>query len=288
MALVAADTSYDIHFSSSPPKKLRFRLLNADANFKIQLSVYYYSSQRIDLYNNDIYIPPTNADYKNGDMVLKEPTADNLPLNTGDNLHSKLDSRTYFMTDGASLIDLKIAPVLFVRFGFPAITPEQFFNPVTLVLNFAGLLGVSPSKIRRVEIVRASRRRRQISSINIINVIIEDNAAASEEEFERKLNEMKQLEANISNLYLTGQLQNKFSNIMNVTLTECGVQAPSSVESVKELVEISKIAVVQAADGCSAQTPCQVQPVLMVVDTNVSAFYAECFLGTVYNIVYFL
>ena len=179
MVLVASDTNYDIYFSSNPPKQLRFRILNGDASFKIKLSVYYFSSQRLDLYKNDVFITPTNAEYVSGDMVLKKPTVDNLNTlmptiksNVGENFYYKPDSRIYFISDAASVIDIKIAPVLFVRFGFPAITPEQFFNSDSLVSNFAALLGVAPSKIRRVEIVRASRRKRQIGSLNIINIIM--------------------------------------------------------------------------------------------------------------------
>jgi hypothetical protein len=53
---------------------------------------------------------------------------------------------------------------LFVSFGVPAITADEFFEPTKLVSNFALLLGVDPSKIRLVKIVKAtglSGRKRQ-------------------------------------------------------------------------------------------------------------------------------
>ena len=36
--------------------------------------------------------------------------------------------KIYFSIDGPSIVDLRIAPVLFVSFGLPAITPDEFFN----------------------------------------------------------------------------------------------------------------------------------------------------------------
>ena len=164
-ALIAANRSYDIYLSSTAPKQLRFRIVNADDSFNVRLSMYYFSSQRIDLYVNNTFTDPSNAEYKNGDMVLKETTKANrnsfMPTpqsKVGANFFDKPYGQMFFTAGGHSVIDLKISPVLFVRFGFPAITPDDFFQSANLVGNIAGLLGVPASKIRRVNIVRESRR----------------------------------------------------------------------------------------------------------------------------------
>ncbi len=67
IALVAADQSYDVVLTSTPPEGLRFRLVNADSSFKIRLSMFYQVSQRIDLYKDNVYMPPTNGKYVNGE-----------------------------------------------------------------------------------------------------------------------------------------------------------------------------------------------------------------------------
>jgi len=80
---------------------------------------------------------------------------------------------------GGDYIDLKISPVLFLKFGVPAVTADQFFDPSTLVQNFADLLGVDPSKIRNVQIVRATRSKRQTDSNNYISFEISNDPVTS-------------------------------------------------------------------------------------------------------------
>ena len=121
MAIVASNTSYKIYLSANPPTQLRFRLLNSDASFKIKLGVYYYTSQRIDLYTNDSFINASNAIYVNGAMQLVDPSSNvssYMPTYSnvsGTNLFLKSDQMIYFSLDGSTYIDLRIAPVLFIR-----------------------------------------------------------------------------------------------------------------------------------------------------------------------------
>ncbi len=90
--------------------------------------------------------------------------------------------------------DIKIAPVVFVRFGFPAVTPKQFFESASLVDNVAGLLDISPSKIRRVKIVRdTSRRRRAASDVTLLSFVIEDDPTDSIQNNDSLLTNAKQV-----------------------------------------------------------------------------------------------
>jgi hypothetical protein len=121
MALVAANKSYDIVLTSTPPDVLRFQILNSDSSFKVRLSMHYSVQQRIDLYKDGVYKESTNAIYVDGNMQLKnpEPLEKYIPTYqnaSGTNVFMKWDQKIYFSTDGASIIDLKIAPVLFVSF----------------------------------------------------------------------------------------------------------------------------------------------------------------------------
>ena len=278
MALVAANKSYDVYLTSTPPKQLRFRLLNADKNFKIRLSMYYATPQRIDLYKNDTFKAPTNVDYSSGKMQLIDPgqnIAKYLPTfmnDSGTNLFNSSDRKMYFALDGTCFIDLKIAPVLFIRFGVPAITPEQFFNTQTLIGNFALLLGVDASKIRRVQIVRESTKKRQSNSlVYVVLTLYEDaasslNNASSVQSLEEQMN---QLDAKVSNLFMTGQLQKQAQSTLNVTLSSLSIQKPSAKSIAQSIVRIAKILVDTQAADCKAQSPCLTQPKLKVVDENV-------------------
>ena len=99
--------------------------------------------------------------------------------------------------------------VLQVSFGLPAITPEEFFNEATIVGNFALLLGVDASKIRRVEIIRASRRRRDTESLNFVKIIIEENAQTDLNDsnaLTAQKDAFQKLDATISYWFLTNLL----------------------------------------------------------------------------------
>ena len=274
--------------TSTPPKRLRFRVINADSTFKIRLSMYYFTSNRIDLYKNSNFIAPTNAFYDNsGNMVLQDPKS-NLTYYkptymsaSGSNLYVKSDRKLYFSLTAPDYIDLVTTNVLFVRFGVPAITEEQFFEPSTLVANFAALLDVDPSKIRIVSIVRASRRKRAANgasaesqiTFNIYNnpvTLLTDQTKQNESD-----SYIQKLEAVIINKYATGQLQEDAKTKLNFSLGVFFVQKNSSSNS-SEGVEIKKlknIHVVQDAYNCSAQTPCSVQPILQILDENVCVFF---------------
>lgn len=280
--LVTSDRSYDIFFSSTPPKQLRFRLLDATAPYKVRLAVYYFTSQRIDLYKNNKFVTPTNGAYnQDNEMIITEVNDLNrnsympkITNDSGTNFFDKSLSLMFFILDGSSVIDLKIAPVLFVKFGFPAVTPESFFSSNSLVANIANLLGVPASKIRRVNIVRAFKRN---SNGNIeLQIIIEDNAVTDlDNEDGTELASIQDIEAGIANRFATGQLQDEFRDKLNVTVAEMGVQEPGSADELKPLAKVSNIAIVQQVGNCAAQTPCHTQPILNVVDENVSGL---CFL----------
>jgi hypothetical protein len=61
----------------------------------------------------------------------------------------------YFVIDGATVIDLKIAPLIVLAFGLPPQTPTSFFS-TNLVSNLAALLGVPTNMIVRVNIISAN------------------------------------------------------------------------------------------------------------------------------------
>ena len=284
MSIIAANKSFDVYLTGNPPNQLRFRVLYADPSFKAVLSMHYFTSMRIDVYKNDQYIAPTNARFTNGQMTTIDPTNNlNAYMPTysslsGSNLYIKGDQKVYFTIAGGDYIDLKISPVLFVKFGVPAITADEFFNPTTLVQNFADLLGIDPSKIKSVNIVRATRSRRQLSGSdnNYISFEIADDPVqvlTNNTKFDLVNDGMQKLTAQITNQFMTGELQEKAQSRLNVTLTGFAVQKPSTSPSenttLTEINKINKIVVFKQASSCRAQSPCDFQPLLQVLDQNV-------------------
>ena len=284
MAIVAADKNFDIYLSSTPPSQIRFRVLNANSNFKLRISFYHPTFDRIDLYKNSKFVAPTNSYYSNSKMILFDPTSKIASLKptylneSGTNLYYKYEKKMFFTMSGSDVIDLKKTVVVNLKFSVPQNSDDAFFDPVNLVKNFAKLLGVDESKIRRVEIVSASRKRRSPRDINDKQIIISiyENPVdliTDKDQITTIENNFVKLESEIINKFTTGQLQ-------AYTLQQFGVQLNSLVmektilgnSTEIEITKIKKVLVVQEAAGCNAQVPCSTQPILKILDENVIIF----------------
>ncbi|CAF0939901.1 unnamed protein product, partial [Brachionus calyciflorus] len=276
MAIVAGSRSYDIFLSSSPPKQLRFRLINSDPNFKIRISMCYFSSNRIDVYKNDSFVLPTNGYYEEGKMKFNV-TTNNLDLfmptvlsKSGTNLVVRDHRKVYATLTGSDYLDFKMAAVVVLKFGVSSITPEAFFEEKTLVKNFADLLGIDASRIRQVNIIRERRRRRQISSTKYFELVIFDNPSNQStfnSQDQISANNLNDISANISSLFSTGQLQQLASSVLNINLSSLNVEKPLANSS-SEIRKLDQIKVIREASGCREQSPCQVQPIIVLLDDN--------------------
>ncbi|RNA29232.1 fibrocystin-L-like [Brachionus plicatilis] len=278
MAVVAGQQNFDIYLSSTPPKQLRFRILNADQTFKITISVYYFSSNRVDVYKNGRFELPTNGAYDSNGLFKVNDYNTNLDSympkianQSGTNLAVREHRKVYATMAGADYLDFKMTAVLFLKFGVPAITESDFFRPENLVQNFADLFGIDPSRIRRVNIIGESRRKRQTQGIKFIELIIYDNPSVDDSSITpedlKSEDNLNQLYANITNWYTTGQLQQMASDRLNVTLSSLQVEKPLS-DSANEIKKLDKIRIIQDADNCREQSPCLTQPILVVLDES--------------------
>ncbi|CAF0814130.1 unnamed protein product, partial [Brachionus calyciflorus] len=278
MAIVINNQNVDVYLTSTAPKQLRFRLLNADDNYKVRLSMHYFTSNRIDLYKNDRFVPPTNAFYLDGKMQLSD-TSSNLTAympsylnSSGTNLAVRDHSKVYFTIGGSDYIDLKVTPTIFVKFGVPAVTDSSFFDKDKIVQNFAALLGIPANKIRNVQIISESRKRRAVDggTTFVALTIMEDpiqniSETTQDDEIKQQLNS---LTASIINRFSTGELEQAAKDLLNVTLTNLLVQKPNSNGTDSEIKKINNIVVVREADQCKEMTPCFIQPILKVLDEN--------------------
>ena len=253
--------------------------------------MYYFTSSRIDIYLNGVYVRPTNAyNDKNGNMVLRDPTKNLtsfMPTYSsppGTNLF--FNKQMYWSMTGVNLIDVEIAPVLFVSFGVPAMTNDAFFDPDTVVANFAALLGLDPSQIRNVNIVSetasngrmlAGGRQTTIENKTYIELTIFSDPVQNQNDTSAKSvksTQLKSLSDNIINQFTTGQLQAQAQALLNITLFNMGIVPPLSSpnSSTIDVKVVSSLSVFQEAKECGAQVPCRSQPILILLDADVG-FY---------------
>jgi hypothetical protein len=282
IALVAANKNYDIFTTSKPPDHIRFRILNADANFKIRLSLSYTTSNNVNVYKNVNLVDPTNADRSSGQLILKDPAGSSTykPLissSAGTNFVSRPEQKTFFSIDGSDYIDLMVAQDIFITFGVKALTTDSFFSSANLVSNIATLLGVPSTMIRRVEIVKdtgaSSRVVKRQSADNIVKLLVTistDPAVLSTDTatINNNINLIKSITGDITTQYYFGILQSKAAASTNkLIITSLKLQTSGSST---DLQEISGIKLVQDASQCRAQSPCSVQPAVQLFDINVS------------------
>ena len=290
--MVAGKRKFDIYLSSTAPHRLRFRILNADTSFSVRLSVHYADTAKVDVYKNGVYVAPTNAiSDQNGNVRLTDyasnmakymPTSASV---SGSNLFVKEENKIYWTaTGGADYYDICVSAVLFLQFGLPPATDASFFESNTLVSNFASLMGVEVSRIRSFKVIRPAnspkqqrRRRRQTSSQSYVSFEIYDDPIEFLNQTQlmtASLSNLNQLSASITNQLMTGEFQLKALQTLNLNITSCMVQPPKSNTSATEIKKIGTIVVVRQAAGCRAQSPCDSQPLLKVLDEDVMHIYS--------------
>jgi hypothetical protein len=277
LSLVVSNRSYDIYLTSSPPKTLRFRIIQSNDQFKIRLSMSYTSPNNINVFKGANLVNPTNTDTSSGKLILKDPLGNSdqympkITSSAGTNYFDRISKKVYFSIDGSNYIDLIISEEIFIAFGIRATTEDAFFNSANLVSNIADLLGIPPAMIRRVEIVSANgnsiRVARQSSEITL-NIVLANDPPTTSNDLIGIQNSSSQLEnatASIANQFMFGQLQNNAA-MMNLSITSLDVQVSSTQTSIKI---ISGMKVIQDISGCRAQSPCDYQPILQLLDQDV-------------------
>ncbi|CAF0710276.1 unnamed protein product [Brachionus calyciflorus] len=275
MAIIAEGKSYDIYLTSTPPKQLRFRILNADLSFKTKISVYYSTSNRVDVYKNDRLVDATNSYYKDGKLYFNDTSSNlnsfmpTLLSPSGTNLAVRSHRKVYATIGGSDYFDFKIASVVVLKFGVASTTPDSFFNRDTLVQNFADLLGIDPSKIRKVEIIRANSKKKRSTELNYIELFIFENAPADlNANFDQIELNLKEIAINATTLFTTGELQQLAKDNLGLDLSYLSIVKPLMNDSVVEIKQIKSLKIVREASNCNEQSPCQIQPILLILDEN--------------------
>ncbi|XP_073714530.1 fibrocystin-L [Misgurnus anguillicaudatus] len=174
-SIVATNKSFDIYFTSTTPQKLRLMMLNAKTTEAVRVAIFYSNPQRLDVYVNDNFVAPTNAQWNSAhtDYTPLEPTypgeyLPNFNSDHGSNFFDPDYNMLYILLRGSQPVQIRTSAVLFVAFNLPAMTEAEFFGP-NLVRNLAAFLRVPPNMIRITKIIRegTSVRRQRATGLTV-------------------------------------------------------------------------------------------------------------------------
>ncbi|XP_048585401.1 fibrocystin-L isoform X2 [Nematostella vectensis] len=179
-AIAATHRNYTMYFTGTNPEKLRLRLLNSPRSAVLRVAIWYSTPQRLDVYRKGVYLYPTNADLKANGYALKkkdpklphdqfEPPLSSI---SGANYYDRRTQTMMVVLRGGEPVDIRTMPIIQLSIGIKAVRIDEFFEK-NFVANLAALLGIDKSRIRIVEIVGASRRRRRMVSSKAMFVCID-------------------------------------------------------------------------------------------------------------------
>ncbi|XP_068094025.1 fibrocystin-L-like [Hyperolius riggenbachi] len=245
--IVATNKSYEVFFTSTSPQKLRLKLLNADNTKAVRVGIYYSNPQRLDVYVNNIYINPTNINWKGSDYTLLAPTYQGQYMPqlsstiNGDNYFDKDYSTLHILVRGSTPVEIRTSPLIVIAFNIPAMTLDQFYGE-NLVKNLALFLKIPASKIRITKIIaEGSRRRKRAAGGLTVSVEISDppgqqqdnttstatnttttNTTTSNSTGELSFSDFQQISQNLASAAINGSL----GNYLNVTVGSLSVSDP--------------------------------------------------------------
>ncbi|KAJ8313314.1 hypothetical protein KUTeg_009100 [Tegillarca granosa] len=175
-----------LHFSSTPPKDLRFHLMTRDENATILMKVWYPSPNRKDVYVNGQFVTHKNGYYDASNRYLFKPASKDNPNEyvpdmmtdrNGANYYDRNTGLLYILVQGSDSVTIKTADTVIVSFLFEPLTVDEFFGE-QIVMHVCSFFNLPLSKCRLVDIVSASqssgrRRRRRSTSESSDQVVVE-------------------------------------------------------------------------------------------------------------------
>ena len=166
--IVASEHVYTVALTSTNPQNMALHLLNSNESQVIVVGIVYTNPQRLDVIYNGEYVVPNNAEQtSNGNLRYLEGSPDmfipSLSDSAGSNYYDRDLKRLYITIRGKMPYRIETTPVIQVSLTLE-VTVDEFFGE-RLVQNLAFLLGIDQSRIRVVNVVReTTRRKRQASS----------------------------------------------------------------------------------------------------------------------------
>ena len=161
--------------SYAPPQTLRYSLFTSRSNAAISIGLWYPQSNRRDVYVGGDFVMPKNGRWGfNNKYLLDFPTFPGQYVPdvendvSGSNYFDRNTNILYVIIKGNQQVQIVTTESIIVSFLFPPLTTDEFFGD-NLVHNLAAFFDVSPNKVRVVNIVRETARKRR-SATNTTSV----------------------------------------------------------------------------------------------------------------------
>ncbi|XP_066271366.1 fibrocystin-L-like [Branchiostoma lanceolatum] len=294
---------YDLYFTGTSPQNLRLRILHVRSDQSMRLGIFYANPQRLDIYAGGRYIMPENGAYNDaGQLIALEPETEGqyypaIDGANGANFFDRSWQTQYVTIKGSEAVDIKTTPVLFVTFGVPAVTIDNFFD-VNLRANLAAFLNIPASKIRVVNVVREDSGRKKRAGMTDVDVEITDPPVEDyDEALEAVESTREQLQVAASTIVDAMQL-GTLSNDTGIQIISLAIIEPVPTPNTTEWEEVTRedsqtfqqAVTVQVPAGIELHTQPEplhegsefpIQPRLQVFDDSVNAetsnygFYVE-------------
>ena len=208
---VACGKEFDYYFTSTIPVEGRFHFPHAPPECKIKIALYTKKPNRIDIFADEKFIPPTNSQMKGGKIEWFKPNDAYIPQlathTSGANYHQRDQQLVHFIATGGSVYRLKVVQTLVLELGvMTELTEDQFYDNGNLAGNIAALLGIDEDKIRVMNVISESssrrRRRHTEEEFEVISIAAnrfrrEEGNSDTEEETEESGPELKSIQFEI-------------------------------------------------------------------------------------------
>ena len=168
--IVGSTFTYTIGLTSTNPQNFALHLLNSDDDQGIVVRIVYTTSQRLDVFVDDKYVPPKNAELLQ-DQNLKYssdlPVTNYYPVMSdpnGANFYDSILKQLHVNIKGSHAYKIITTQVIMLSLTV-SVDIEDFFDEQFVVRNLALLLKIPANKIRIVNVVRETpqrRRRREV------------------------------------------------------------------------------------------------------------------------------
>ncbi|XP_047483365.1 fibrocystin-L-like [Penaeus chinensis] len=199
-SVVAPGQVYEVAMTSLPPQELRLRLLHSDPSEVVLLRLFYPMTQRLDVYVDGAFVPPTNVDpdtYPESYQLFPEDPDDpesfypTLQDTAGSNYLARESKFLHVVVRGGNhSYDIRTSPVVVLSLGI-LVTEDDFYEAGEVVRNVALLLNVAPENVRVTDIVREDsrseeregregregKRRRKRKASAVVNIEVEVSGA---------------------------------------------------------------------------------------------------------------
>ncbi|KAI6655737.1 Fibrocystin-L-like [Oopsacas minuta] len=165
--IVSSGTNYTIWLTSTAPSHIRFHLLNSDGvssnsdTGSVIINIWYKDTRRKDAYLNGEFVRPLNQG-EDDHRTIGDQYIPNHSQPSGSNYYNYEDQIMHILVKGSTPVSIKTADVIQLSFSL-SVTLEQFFDATQFLKNLVSVLNIDENKIRTVNVISESRRRKRLS-----------------------------------------------------------------------------------------------------------------------------